>query len=613
MNETAARRSFSIEWKLPLVIGALLLVAIGALTAAALIEVRGAAARTAGERLSNVAGQFSDLFRQSAAQIRQRTVPLGATPELATFARRRDGRHRAAALARLSALDRGAVNPEQIVTTELRDAAGNVLLATAAEPVLANARLPEAIPSVEPTDSGAVGRFVMLRDTLVYPTVIPVTGDAYVVRWRRMVGSRRTREQLEQLVGSGARIMLGNAQGEGWHDLEQPIPRPAFADLQPNAVGSTSIAGSRTSADGLMVHLRSIAGTPWQVAVVFPEAQVYAPVAAVARRLALIAALALLVGLLGAWWLSRRITRPIIQLTDAAEGMAAGLYGQQVRLDSRDELGRLAESFSAMSAEVQRTRDDLEDLVEQRTTELLEAQEALVRRERLAMLGQLSSGVGHELRNPLGVMTNSVYYLKTVLRNSPPKVHEYLDIISQQVALSEKIVSDLLDFARQKPPRRQPTPLAHVTDQQIDRLGKRDGVRIELRIPPDLPDVLADPVQVGQVIFNLLTNAVQALGSGGVITVAAEHSMGAVLYTVADTGTGIPPENLEKIFEPLFTTKARGIGLGLAVSRTIARANGGELSVTSRAGQGAEFTLRLDAVSNPALAGTPSSVAGDMA
>jgi signal transduction histidine kinase len=221
-----------------------------------------------------------------------------------------------------------------------------------------------------------------------------------------------------------------------------------------------------------------------------------------------------------------------------------------------------------------------------------------VRRERLAMLGQLSSGVGHELRNPLGVMTNAVYYLKTVLATQPTNVQEYLDIIQQQVTVSEKIVSDLLDFTRSKPPQRKPTPLRTATETQVARIapGRLDRVRVELDIPDDVPSAMVDPMQLGQIILNLVTNAAQAMDGNGRVTVRARDAgSDRIAYEVIDTGPGVPADVGEKVFEPLFTTKARGIGLGLAVSRMLARANGGDLTLVSKPGQGATFLLTLDA------------------
>ena len=201
----------------------------------------------------------------------------------------------------------------------------------------------------------------------------------------------------------------------------------------------------------------------------------------------LIATIALVLGLAAVWFTSRRITRPLVELTDAASAIAAGDFSRQVRIARSDELGQLGNAFGAMATEVRLSREHLEQRIAERTRDLNttleqlhDAQDALVRRERLAMLGQLSSGVGHELRNPLGVMTNAVYFLKAVLTTAPAKVHEYLEILQQQITLSEKIVGDLLDFARQKPPQRKPTPLRQATEAQVSKLGRTDGVRVDV-------------------------------------------------------------------------------------------------------------------------------------
>ena len=603
--------STSLERKLPALIGLLVLGIIAALTVFAWLEFRDTVKRSAVDRLSNVTVQFRDLFQQSVVQLRQRGTETGAQPALAAYA---SDRSPAATRAALAALQNVTVAPEQVVATELRDKAGRIILTTASgQASPAEGSLPDVIPSTEPGGEATIGNFRLLRDTLVYPVAAPVRGspDLYVVRWRRMTGSRRTRELLTRLVGSDASIYLGNARGEGWSDLERPVARPDFAADSASGVRDYERDGERH-----LVSAMAIPGSPWTVAVGFPRATVDAPVAAFLRRIALIAALALVAGLLVAWRMSRRITSPLVELTTAAEGIAGGSYGQQVAVHSNDEIGRLANSFSRMSAEVQRSRDTLEDQVRERTRELNaalrqlhETQDALVRRERLAMLGQLSSGVGHELRNPLGVMTNSVYYLKAVLREAPPKVTEYLDIIQQQISLSEKIVSDLLDFARQKPPQRKATPLGPLVDLQVERLGRRDGVRVDVEVPEALPDVLVDPIQLGQIVFNLLTNAVQALDGNGRVGVLAREKDGRVEIVVSDNGPGVPAENTEKIFEPLFTTKARGIGLGLAVSRTLARANGGDLALHQARGAGATFILTLEpVVAAPARAAQQATV-----
>jgi signal transduction histidine kinase len=422
----------------------------------------------------------------------------------------------------------------------------------------------DVVPRAEPGDSATVGGFRLLNDTLVYPVAAHVAGTngVYLVRWRKIAGSRRTREQFSKLIGSEASMYLGDPQTRHWTDLERTVSGPAIDLASADSVQTYRDPNSDTAH---MAAVARVPGTPWMVAFSFPMSNVLSPVNEFERRIALIAMLALGLALLFTLVFSRRIADPLRQLS----------------------------------------RAELERHVHERTTELNKAlgelhnaQEALVRRERLAMLGQLSSGVGHELRNPLGVMTNAVYYLKTVLATQPANVQEYLDIIQQQVTVSEKIVSDLLDFTRSKPPQRKPTPLRPATETQVARIapGRLDRVSVELDIPDEVPSALVDPMQLGQIIINLVTNAAQAMDGNGRITVRARSTDGKrIAYEVSDTGPGVPADIGEKVFEPLFTTKARGIGLGLAVSRMLARANGGDLTLASKAREGATFVLTLDA------------------
>jgi signal transduction histidine kinase len=218
------------------------------------------------------------------------------------------------------------------------------------------------------------------------------------------------------------------------------------------------------------------------------------------------------------------------------------------------------------------------------------------------MLGQLAGGVGHELRNPLGVMTNAIYYLLMVLKDAPENVKDYLGILKTQIALSEKIVGDLLDFARVKTPQFETVPVERIVRAQLERVGDLNGVKLVEKIAPNLPAVRVDPVQIGQVVLNLFTNALQAMdGKSGTLEVRASRgSNGFVRLDVTDTGVGMTREQLDKIFEPLFTTKARGIGLGLAVSRSLVHANGGEISVSSESGRGSTLSVDLPIVKEAA-------------
>ncbi len=235
----------------------------------------------------------------------------------------------------------------------------------------------------------------------------------------------------------------------------------------------------------------------------------------------------------------------------------------------------------------------LEAMVEERTRELRDAQERMMRQERLAALGEMSGGVGHELRNPLGVITNAVYYLKTVMPDAEEKVQEYLDIISAEAFGAEKIVSDLLNFARIQPADQQASSVSDLVSRVLDKCIPPDNVEVTTHYDPDLPDLWVDPQQIMQVLSNLITNAYQAMPEGGGLAINAQANKNQVKISLADTGQGISAENMPKLFEPLYTTKTRGVGLGLAVCKNLIQANQGSIEVESIEGQGSTFSITL--------------------
>ncbi len=224
---------------------------------------------------------------------------------------------------------------------------------------------------------------------------------------------------------------------------------------------------------------------------------------------------------------------------------------------------------------------------------LREAQAELVRKEKLAMLGQLAGGVGHELRNPLGVIKNSVYYLNMILPQDE-KIRKHLAILDREVANSDRIVTELLDFARVKASVRDAAGLVSIVRAALERLSVPESVTVQLELDEAMPAVLVDAQQVGQILLNFLQNAVQAMPDGGRVTVSTGEDRESVFAIVEDTGVGILPENLAKIFQPLFTTKAKGIGLGLALARDLAEANGGRITVESTVGRGSRFAVHFE-------------------
>jgi signal transduction histidine kinase len=237
--------------------------------------------------------------------------------------------------------------------------------------------------------------------------------------------------------------------------------------------------------------------------------------------------------------------------------------------------------------------EKLEEIVAERTRELQEAQEKLVRQEKLALLGQVAGNVGHELRNPLTIIKNSAYFLKLVQPDANEKIKEHLGMIESEIHTAEKIISELLDFARIKSVDPEPFSVSGLLQASLDRFPAPPAVTLALDLPPDLPRLYVDPEQMIRVLGNLALNAYQAMPAGGRLSISAHPEGEFVAIAVTDTGVGIPPENMPKLFEPLFTTKAKGIGLGLVVCRKLVEANRGRIEVQSQVGVGTTFSLFL--------------------
>ena len=593
----------SIRSKLPLAVVALILLVGLSISTAAYIVIQRTLHQSAGDRLKSLSSQFSETFKNTISTIQGRTAEQALKPELAAYLANPSP---ALAPAAKAVLATRGLNPELSVSTELRDDTGRVLLSansgdrSAATSPEADAELipwPElvaAAPKPGP-DSQAVGAgHTKLRqriDSMWYAVVARVPGDhpGYLVNWRMVSRTSQARTQVAGMLGSDAALYVANRDGTGWTDLGKPVTPPSNATPTPGL-----LEYSRSDVGPVLAAVAPVEGTPWLFTIEFPQRAIQAPARAFLGTVIGMASLCMAVGMLVAWLISRRFTTPLQTLTVAADAIAAGDTKHRVTIDRQDELGRLGRAFNAMADDVEQARRRLERLVEARTGELRSAQESLARREKLALVGHLAGGIGHEIRNPLGVMANAIYYLETIQPDAPPEVREYLGILRQQVQLSAKIVNDLLDLSRTTPARKEPVQIRDVVEERLQKVAGK-AATVEADVPATLPRVHVDPVHAGQVIDNLLSNAVQALeGAPGTVRVRAHANReGFVCLEVSDTGKGVHADHIGKIFEPLFTTKARGIGLGLAVSKALAQANGGDLSLVSGPGESATFAFTL--------------------
>jgi two-component system NtrC family sensor kinase len=325
---------------------------------------------------------------------------------------------------------------------------------------------------------------------------------------------------------------------------------------------------------------------------------------------------ALGVGLIASLLVRRLISAPLNDLGAGAKRLASGDLEHAIPVRSADELGQLAGSFNAMTTALKKSEQQLrewahtlEEKVEARTRELRIAQAETLRGEKLASVGLLAAGIAHELNNPLtGVLTFSHLVREKMPEGSPEA--EDMDLVIRETRRCASIIRRLLDFAREKAPEQKYVDLNQVIEDTVSIVDVQARVRdIEIRLELDreLPKVWADADLVKQVVMNMLVNAQQAIEGGGSITVqsrrctaprSAEPGAAAVPMVelvITDTGCGIPEKDLQRIFDPFFTSKevGKGTGLGLSVSHGIVAAHGGSIEVQSRVGAGSTFRVYL--------------------
>lgn len=308
------------------------------------------------------------------------------------------------------------------------------------------------------------------------------------------------------------------------------------------------------------------------------------------RTLLVLIGFAVALGLLASWVITRDLTRPIRELTGAMAVVGSGRLDHPIAVRSGDEIGELAAAFARMTANLRHN-----------VTQLERAQAQLVQSEKLASIGEMAAAVAHGLRNPLA----SLRAAAQLVRGHPeaPSAGEHLDAIIVEVDRLDRRISHLLSFSRPAPFRPMPERLPRLVEGLLPAFAepvRERGVRLEVDLPESLPEVRVDPMQLEQTIVELVSNALDAMPRGGRLRIGAHALDGAeapaeVAVEVSDTGGGIPPELLQSVCEPFFTTRPEGTGLGLAIAKRYVEQNGGRLEIESRPGDGTTVRVRLPA------------------
>jgi signal transduction histidine kinase len=371
-------------------------------------------------------------------------------------------------------------------------------------------------------------------------------------------------------------------------DYRQPFPSP-LVDQPPGSVAryvnyeGVDVVG--TSVD--------VSGVPW---LYISEVSVASALGQL-RGLALLAAglesvfALLLVAIV--WTVARSIVAPLRRLVVAAERIRKGDLDVAVGIDRGDELGDLGRTFNQMSSDLKSSALEIQELHEKE----------MRRAAQLASVGELASGIAHEIKNPLVGMASGVDLLSRRVGEDPRSV-VLLDQMQSQILRIESAIQDLLSYASPKEPLLAWTDPKHLVGKLVALVRPQAdaaGVRVEERHAEALPTIRVDPELLTQALVNLALNAIQAMDPGGVLHISVEVIDGNVGISISDTGKGITPDEMERIYRPFYTTKHQGTGLGLAITRAIVERHGGCIRAESKLGRGSTFTLLIPATPQEAL------------
>ncbi|MTJ79655.1 MAG: HAMP domain-containing protein [Telmatospirillum sp.] len=392
----------------------------------------------------------------------------------------------------------------------------------------------------------------------------------------------------------GADIAVHLPEGGGFRTVATTIGRPGSDDELKKAALAGATLIRRGGDQGrpvatLLAAMPDYSGAPAAVVEITIDASDYQAQYARARsRALLVGAAVLLAGLAVVWLIARTLSRPLITMTEAMHRLAEGDIAVAVpAAGRRDEIGEMAQAmfvFKQNRAEIERQRAERDQF------------------SRLGMLGEMASNIAHELNQPLASILNYGQGMVRML-DAPDPDHAMLATgaraVAQQAERAAAIIQKIRGLVRRRPQHRSRHAINDLVQESLalfDREAGGDGLSIAVRMADTNPAILADRVEIQQVLLNLLHNAEEAMPDGGEVVLATSLADGLVRLSVADRGPGLTPESREKLFHPFFTTKPDGLGLGLSICRTIVESHGGRMDAADNPGGGLVMTVTLPSV-----------------
>jgi signal transduction histidine kinase len=626
--------TLSIDWKLPLLITAVLAAGLAAFLAFTYVALSRRGEAVVRERFASASRQVARSIETAVAEradIARRTArgeSIARALEIVASGKPLSERDSAAAATELG----GALTRDSLAAL-LVDTTGRVI-ATAGKPLPSSIRVidPRSVAplsSDDPLDKAQIGPLLPVGNRVLFWVVAPVIVDGrrtgYFMQPRYVGGPPEAMQSLRELTREDLTLYTRNIDNSGWM-VAPGIPAPA--PLARDSSGGR-VSYERPDPGRFIAEEAPIAGTSWLVVIDSPVRSLFARLRSTVEQLAWMSLVILAAGAVLAWIVGRRITRPLILLTSAADQVATGTYEQPIAVAGRDEIGRLAKRFHEMAAQVTEARRELEQRASDAQhsadelaaanrrlqTTMTEAQSARAEAERARGDAEAANRaksdflamMSHELRTPLNAIAGYAELIELGIHGPVTDAQRNaLNRIARSQAHLLTLINDVLNFARVDSGQIQyavEDVRMHETLAGIEPLVEPQIVARKLTFQYEACDptiiAAADDDKVRQVVLNLLGNAVKYTPEGGRVTLACEADENVVRVHVRDTGPGIEPDQLPVIFEAFvqghraLNRPNEGVGLGLAISRDLARGMGGDVTVETELGVGSTFTLAL--------------------
>lgn len=369
-------------------------------------------------------------------------------------------------------------------------------------------------------------------------------------------------------------------------------------------VGRISIAGSRYMS-GFTPLYNSRNKVIGAIGISIPEASIFALRNHLTVIFGLSVILSIILALAFGFMKGGGIAGSIEKLRIGTEAVSKGDFQYQIDIQSKDEIEALAGFFNRMTAQLKIARRQIEEYSEflekkvaERTLELEAANKKLVEYERMAAMGRMAAAISHELRNVFAGIQTVTYFMKSTAMKDASKINSSLKDIEDNVIYASNIIDNVLRFSHPKKPNLIDADINFIVNNVLDAANlqetlKNSKIKLIRKLDFGIPKIKADSVQIKEVIINLVVNATQAMQKGGQLTIHTRKEAEDLIVEVEDTGSGIPEEARKNIFQPFFTTKSKGLGLGLAICKEIIEANQGKIEFSTELNKGSKFKVRF--------------------